>query len=83
MLRLWIAAGSPGNIECTVLYMSLARISQVNKSVDSEYAALLLGCTFQFEVPIRIEVLIDKIGHQIRLLRSRKMIKYISQFRIG
>ena len=43
--------------------MSLARGFQVNKSVDSEEAALLRECTFQFEVPILIEVLNDKVSH--------------------
>ena len=55
--------------------MSLARGSQVNKRVDSEGVAVLRECTFQFGVPIRIEVLNDKTSHQRRRLRSWKATK--------
>jgi len=51
-----------------VLYMSLARGSQANKRVDSEGVAVLRECTFQFEVPIRIEVLNGKPSRQRRRL---------------
>ena len=58
-----------------MLYMSLARGYQVNKRVDSEGVAVLHECTFQFEVPIRIEVLGGKTSRQRRRLRYWKATK--------